>query len=325
MAKFKKAEKAKQKLRLALYGPSGAGKTYTALRIAKGLGGKVAVVDTEHGSASKYADRFEFDAADLGKKTIEEYVETLNAARGEYDVVIIDSLSHAWQELLEEIDRIKNNSRHKGNQWSAWSEGTPKQKELIEAILSFPGHVIATMRSATAWDQEKGNDGKMKPVRIGLKPEQGKGIEYEFDLLVEMSVDHVALVQKDRTGKFQDQTIDKPGEEFGRELAEWLSVGADAPTPPAPSPVAGKEAANGVIGYAREVDGASDLDALSALTEKRGAWVARLEPKWQAVARAVEDRAAAEVAGGTYTAPAEVRDGLAFVDKHVRAASKAAE
>jgi hypothetical protein len=101
----------------------------------------------------------------------------------------------------------------------------------VDALLSYPGHVIATMRSKTEWLVETDSKGKQRPVRVGLAPEQGKGIEYEFDLLLELSPDHVGRVIKDRTGRFQDQLIDRPDESFGRELAEWLSPEAVAEKP----------------------------------------------------------------------------------------------
>ncbi len=225
---FKKAVKSQAKLRAALFGPSGAGKTFSALAIASGMGKRVAFIDSERGSASKYADRFDFDVLDLEEKSIDSYVEAIaEAGQAGYDVLIIDSLSHAWQELLEQIDKLAN-AKYRGNTWSAWSEGTPKQHKLVDAILDFPGHLLATMRSKTEWQTEQGNGGKSKPVRVGLSPEQGKGIEYEFDLLLELSTDHIANVIKDRTGKFQDKLIDKPGKQFGEQLVAWLNEGAPA-------------------------------------------------------------------------------------------------
>ena len=219
---FTKATKASAKLRAALFGPSGAGKTFTALRIAAGLGGAIAVIDTERGSASKYADRFGFDVLDLEHAGIPSYQGAIEAAaQAGYPVLVIDSLSHGWQELLQEIDRLAA-AKYRGNTWSAWSEGTPKQRALVEAILTYPGHVIATMRSKTEWSIEADGKGRQKPVRVGLAPEQGKGIEYEFDLLLELSPDHIGRVIKDRTGKFQDELLDKPGEDFGQALAAWL-------------------------------------------------------------------------------------------------------
>jgi len=220
---FAKATKEKAKLRLAIFGPSGAGKTFTSLSIAKGLGGKVALIDTERHSASKYADRFTFDVADLDKPTVDNYRAFIEQAK-DYDVLIIDSLTHGWKDLLAEVDKIAN-AKFRGNTWSAWSEGTPKQNAMVDAILSFPGHVIATMRSKTEWSIEQTDRGKTKPVRVGLAPEQGKGIEYEFDMLLEMSVDNIGHVIKDRTGKFHDEIIDKPGEELGKELKTWLNTG----------------------------------------------------------------------------------------------------
>ncbi len=217
---FKRATKQGTKLRAAIFGPSGSGKTFSALRIAKGIGGRVAVIDTERRTASKYSDRFEFDVCDLDDRSIDGYINAINEAR-DYDVLIIDSLTHGWQELLTEIDKLAK-AKYRGNTWSAWSEGTPKQRELVDALYASPCHIIASIRSKTEW-QTANENGKMKPIRVGLAPEQGKGIEYEFDLLLELSTDHIATVIKDRTGRFQDQLIDKPDEAFGRDLAAWLS------------------------------------------------------------------------------------------------------
>lgn len=222
---FTKATKTKAKLRAAIFGPAGAGKTYTSLSIATGMGGKIALIDSERGSANKYADRFDFDIAELDVKNIDAYVEVINQAVGCYDVLIIDSLSHAWNELLEEVEKIAK-AKYRGNTWSAWSEGNPKQKKLVDALLSFPGHIIATMRSKTEW-QTSTENGKIKPTRVGLSPEQGKGIEYEFDLLIELNTDHMGNIIKDRTGKFQDVIIDKPSVDFGKQLVEWLNTGED--------------------------------------------------------------------------------------------------
>ena len=242
---FTKATKQRALLRQALFGPSGSGKTFTALRIATGMGGKIAFIDTERGSASKYADRFDFDVLELPGFDIDTYVDAINAAAasGQYPNLIIDSLSHGWKELLDEIDKLAK-TKYRGNTWSAWSEGTPKQSRLVNAILNYPGHVIATMRTKTEWTTEVTQNGKSKPVRVGLAPEQGKGIEYEFDLLVELTTDHIATVIKDRTGKFQDKIIEKPGESFGAELVAWLNDGAERTKPvpkakkPQPKPAA---------------------------------------------------------------------------------------
>lgn len=232
---FVKATKEQAKLRLALFGPSGSGKTYTSLRIATGMGGPIALVDSERRTARKYSDRFDFAVEELADKSIEAYCKVIReAGEGKFNVLIIDSLSHAWQELLMDIDKLAA-TKFRGNTWSAWSEGTPKQRKLVDTLLDSPCHIIATMRSKTEWVQETGHNGKAKPVKVGLAPEQGKGIEYEFDMLMELTTEHVATVSKDRTGQFQDKMIEKPDEKFGEELKAWLESGTPAAKPAKPS------------------------------------------------------------------------------------------
>ena len=223
MSKFTKATKKQAKLRLALFGVSGSGKTYSALRIAKGLGGNIAVIDTENHTACKYSDRFDFDVCECEKASINNLMTLLSDA-SEYDVLIIDSLTHAWDELLDEVNRIAK-TKFGGNSWSAWSEGTPKQRAFIKALLDFKGHLIVTMRSETTWEVQENDKGKKVPVRIGTAPKQGKSIEYEFDMLINLSQDHTAHVLKDRTGKYQDECLELLDENLGKELGEWLSVG----------------------------------------------------------------------------------------------------
>ncbi len=227
---FNEATRNNLYLRCALFGPSGCGKTMTALRIAKGIaekmGSRFAVIDTEARSASKYADRISFDVENLTDKSIDAYLAAMDECiKAGYKVLVIDSLSHAWRELTEEVDRISQHSTNK-NTFTAWGKVAPKQKQLIDAILNFPGHLIATMRSKTEWVISENRNGKLAPEKMGLAPEQGKGIEYEFDLLIEMNQHHQASVTKDRTGKFQDSVIDKPGEDFGCSLYDWLTGNA---------------------------------------------------------------------------------------------------
>ena len=226
---FAKAERTQLYLRCALFGPSGSGKTMTGLRMAKGIAEKMgvpfAVIDTEARSASKYADRIPFDVDNLDNKTVDHYIASMNdAAKAGYKVLFIDSLSHGWRELTEEVDRITLSSTSK-NSVLSWAKVSPKQKRFINAILNYPGHVIVTMRSKTEWLIGEGKDGKTVPQKLGLAPEQGKGIEYEFDLLIEMDQNHFATITKDRTGKYQDAVIEKPGEDFGVALYEWLMSG----------------------------------------------------------------------------------------------------
>jgi hypothetical protein len=235
---FKKAVKTKSRLRLAIDGISGSGKTYTALAIASGMGGPVALIDSEHGSASLYADRFEFDTVDLMEFQIENYIDALNAAaKSGYPVVIIDSTSHAWDALVERVDQIANNMKGGNTSFRAWAQGTPLQKQFIEAMLNYPGHIIVTCRSKTEYSIDKNADGKTEINKVGLAAVQRQGFEYEMTMAMTMDASHTGHVTKDRTGKFQDKYIKKPGKEFGEQLIAWLNEGA-APLPQTQTPPA---------------------------------------------------------------------------------------
>jgi hypothetical protein len=226
---FQQATKKEAKAKIALFGPTGAGKTFTALRIATGIankiGSKIAVIDTERGRASKYSNRFTFDVNTPETPDIQT-MKTLikDAVDNGYKVIIIDSGSHAWKELVKEMDALAN-AKYRGNTFTAWSQGTPKQEEFVNEILKADAHIIFTMRSKMQYEVQVGENGKTKPVKIGLAPIQGKEIEYEFDLLMEMDQSHTAFFSKDNTGKYQDQSIHLPGEELGEALLEWLSEG----------------------------------------------------------------------------------------------------
>lgn len=245
---LKPATKKNSKLRTALYGPAGAGKTYGALRIASGIGGRIAFIDSERKTACKYAGLFTFDVNELDDRSVESYIAAIQeAVDGGYSVLIIDSISHAWQELLQEIDLLAN-TQFNGNRWAAWAKGTPLQHRFVDAMLTAPIHIIATMRAKTEW--EKGDGGK--PKRVGLAPEQRGGIEFEFDQLIQLSQDNTAFVEKDRSGKFQGKVMQNIDERFGADLAHWLSDGEVLPPPAkkpaaatAPSEAPGQRAASG--------------------------------------------------------------------------------
>lgn len=223
MSMFQEAKRHARKLRCAIYGLSGGGKTFTSLAIASGMGNKIALIDTERHSSELYSDKFKFDVANVEIPTVENMVQVIKeAANAKYEVLIIDSLSHSWDELLAEVEKIAN-AQFRGNTWSAWQKGTPKQKQLIGSILDFPGHIIVTMRADTEWATERDQNGKNKPVKLGLKPNQRKGIEYEFDLVLNINQDHIATVEKARYEPFQDMIIEKPGKEFGKKLNEFLN------------------------------------------------------------------------------------------------------
>lgn len=239
--KFEKAERKKAKLRLALTGPSGSGKTYGALQIAKGLGGKVAMIDTEKGSGSLYSDMLQFDVLELGPPfTPERFTEAVKAAEDAgYDLLIIDSITHEWSgkggclELVDEVARAK----YKGNSWSAWNDITPRHRDFLDALLRSPLHIIATMRSKTETAQTE-EGGRKRVVKLGMKAEQRDGAEYEFTTVLDIVHDgHYALASKDRTGLFTDKDPKQITPETGKILLQWLAKGEEpAPAVAEPEP-----------------------------------------------------------------------------------------
>ncbi|MFA6064004.1 MAG: ATP-binding protein [Gallionella sp.] len=237
MAEFRKAERKKAKLRCGISGPSGSGKTFSALLLAFGLGGKIAMIDTENGSGDLYADLGEYDVLPIKSPfTTDKYIEGIKAAeKAGYSTIIIDSLSHAWSGeggLLDQQGKIADSGR--GNSYTAWRTITPKHNALVEAMLQSSCHIVATVRSKTEYVIEKNDKGKDVPRKVGMAPIQREGMEYEFTVFFDLSIEHVASTSKDRTSLFDGQYF-KPSRESGEKLLAWLISGADAP-PPAGEP-----------------------------------------------------------------------------------------
>ncbi|OZC80236.1 hypothetical protein CH274_13455 [Rhodococcus sp. 06-418-5] len=224
---FEDATKAEAKARIALAGPPGSGKTYTALSLAFGLGKNVVVVDTERGSASKYVGengwQFKrFNAVSYSPKSL---VEILGAASGEgFDVLILDSWSHYWEGtdgMLEQVDRRKSGS----NTFSGWKEARPDERRMIDALLSFPGHLIVTLRSKVEYAVEENDRGKKVPVKVGLKPIQRDGVEYEFDVVGDLDLNNTLTISKTRLSSLAKRSIQEPGLELAAEIRAWLEDG----------------------------------------------------------------------------------------------------
>lgn len=227
---FQKAQRKQAKLRLALTGASGSGKTFGALQIAKGLGKKIAVIDTEKGSASLYSDLVDFDVLELTEPyTPERYIQAMQlAADAGYEVLIIDSITHEWNGsggCLEIVDAVARTT-YRNNSYAAWNEVTPRHRRFIDAMLSLGAHLIVTMRSKTDAAQVEEN-GRKKVVKLGMKSEQRDGIEYEFTTVLDLIHDgHLATPSKDRTNLFKDPAV--LSEEVGKKLLEWLDSGIPA-------------------------------------------------------------------------------------------------
>lgn len=228
-----RATKCRAKLRLGMSGPAGSGKTYSALLIADGLGGRIGLIDTEHGSGDLYADLLAegYDVLQLSPPfTPARYIEAIHTMeQAGIATIIVDSLSHAWSGEGGSLDRHGKIADRSGNSWQAWRQVTPEHNALVEALLQSPCHVIATMRAKTEYVQEKDERSGRQIVRkIGLAPVMRDGIEYEFTIFMELDSQHLAHVGKDRTQLF-DGMIIKPDRDTGRELLAWLDSGAQQP------------------------------------------------------------------------------------------------
>src|SRR5580658_4141125 len=226
--RFRKAVKHGAKLRFAVCGPSGSGKTYTLLQLATELGGPIALLDTEHGSASKYADIFEFDVLELQSYDPLRLIEIIDeAAEKQYRVLCVDSLSHFWVGKDGELDKVDRAARHMQtpNSFAAWKQVTPIHNALIDKIISAPLHVLVSMRSKTEWILDRDDRGKTVPRKVGLAPVMRDGIEYEFDVCGEMDQDNTLHITKSRCPKLSGGLFPKPGRELADVLKEWLGTG----------------------------------------------------------------------------------------------------
>jgi hypothetical protein len=192
----------------------------------------VAVIDTEHGSASKYADMFEFDTLQLTNFHPQHYIDGIRAAEeAGYSVILVDSLSHAWEgeggvlQLHEEATKRQRAE----NSYTAWRDVTPIHRDLVEAILQSKCHVIVTMRSKMDYVQTKGDDGRTTIKKVGMAPVQRQGMEYEFDIVADLDVDHNMVISKTRCFAIADQVVSKPTAAWFGAIKVWLGEGAPAP------------------------------------------------------------------------------------------------
>lgn len=235
---LRKATRQKAKVRIGLSGPSGSGKTYSALLIAAGMApmDKVAVIDTENGSADLYSHLGDYSVITLqAPYAPERYVQAIEECQAAgMEVIIIDSVSHEWDGkggCLESNDLL-GQTRFKGNNWAAWSVTTPRHQKFIEAITSSPCHIITTARSKT--DTIQTEDKKVK--KIGLKEIQREG--FEFELTVNFTLDregHYAMASKDRTAMFSELDPFKITKETGKMIMDWANSGVEPLPPPPPA------------------------------------------------------------------------------------------
>jgi hypothetical protein len=235
---LQKATRKKSKLRLNISGPSGSGKTYSALLMAYGLvgdWGKIAVIDTENGSASLYEHLGAFLTIDLQEPfSPERYIEAINACvAGGMQCIILDSSSHEWSGAggCIEINEKLAQSKFKGNTWSAWSQTTPRHDAFVQRVLQCPVHVITCTRSKM--ETVMTDDKKVK--KLGMKDIQREGWEYELTVSLNLDRDtHTAIASKDRTELFEGKDPFVISEATGKLIKEWCEKGIEIELPTAP-------------------------------------------------------------------------------------------
>lgn len=227
---LRKATRQKSKIRLGLSAPAGGGKTYSAILIAKGLAkgdlSKVAVIDTENGSADLYSNLGEYNVLPLeAPYTPENYVKAIRICEeAGMDVIIIDSITHEWD---GKGGILEIHSAMTGNSFTNWASLTPRHQKFIDAIVSSKSHIITTVRRKQDYEMTKDGNGKMVIEKAGLKEITREGFEYELTCNINLDMAHMATASKDRTGLFMDQPAFVPDESTGKLILDWCENGVE--------------------------------------------------------------------------------------------------
>ncbi|WP_293302309.1 AAA family ATPase [Pedobacter sp. UBA4863] len=218
---LQKAQRKKTKIKMAIQGSSGSGKTYSSLLLAYGLckdWTKIGVIDTENGSADLYSHLGEFNCVTLqAPYSPENYIQAIDlCVKSNIEVIIIDSISHCWDYLLE------LHSNMTGNSFTNWGKINPKQNAFINAILKADAHVISNMRVKQDYVLTQ-KEGKYVPEKIGLKAVQREGVDYEFTIVFDINSKHKANCTKDRTNLFLNQPEFIINSDIGAKILKWCN------------------------------------------------------------------------------------------------------
>lgn len=225
---LQQASRRKAKIKLCLQSPSGGCKTYSALLIAYGLcndWSKIAIIDTENKSADLYDHLGKYYVLPLtAPYTPERYIDAVQTClQAGIQVVIIDSLSHEWEGTGGVLETHGNMA---GNSFTNWAKITPRHNAFVQYLLQSDIHIIATIRSKQDYVLAEKN-GKQVPEKVGLRGIQREGLDYEFTLVLELNMKHMAVATKDRTGLFMDKPEFLPTASTGRLIAQWCNHGID--------------------------------------------------------------------------------------------------
>lgn len=274
---FHKATKTQAKLRLALAGLAGSGKTYSALSIATGIAkrmretgqstGRIAVLDTEHESASLYADHFDFDTCPIDNHSPRTYVESIREAEAAgYDILIIDSLSHAWAGKNGALEQKDSAALRSGNSWTAWRDITPMHNALVDAMLASRMHIVATMRTKMEYIQTTEN-GKTKIEKVGLAAIQREGMEYEFTIVGDMDLSNTMRISKTRLAGVlaPGEVFERPGESFAAKAYGWMMSGEAPASRSDPAEPVVRQSVDDGVATLNAIGKAASLDELEQM------------------------------------------------------------
>lgn len=266
---LRQSERRQAKIKIGLQGCAGGGKTYSSLLLAKGLTNgdfsKVAIIDTENGSADLYAHLGTYNVLSLAPPfTPENYIKAIDVCENAgMEVIILDSISHCWDELLDFHSKLA------GNSFTNWAKVTPRQKAFVDKILQANAHMIATMRTKQDYVLNQ-KDGKFIPEKVGLKSVQRDGLDYEFTLVFDVDIKHFAVSSKDRTGLFMGKPDFIISESTGKEILDWCNAGEQAgEAPKKDTPVTSPNSATSINVGANNLPQIDPKEAFEC-TEKKG-------------------------------------------------------
>jgi hypothetical protein len=297
----KKAKRQRRPLKINLEGVSGSGKTFTALRLAfamrrAGIGSRVVVADSENDSAGLYdgvkidGEAWQYDVCPMPpeKQNPAGYTEAYDfLVKQGFDIVIGDSLTHAWYGAQEIVDRYA--SANKNDKFGGWAKVTPQQRAMLATLTDTRAHFIGTMRVKAEYEKVMNErTGREQMKKVGTKTDQREGAEYEFDCVARLDkgsipTEHVILIEKVRGCTAMDgATGVNPGPEFWRPLFDWW-LSADAP------------ALFDTSEAEREIDAAPSLDALKVTFETvyKNIWKKLTPDQQAALTKRKDDRKAA--------------------------------
>jgi hypothetical protein len=224
---LKKSNRSAARIRVALQGTSGSGKSYSSLLLGYGLTKdwtKIAVIDTENKSAHLYSHLGDYFVLNLSAPfTPERYIEAIDTCENAgMEVIIIDSISHEWEGDGGILDM---HSQLAGNSFTNWSKLTPRHNSLVQKIIASNSHIIATVRSKQDYVITEKN-GKLAPEKVGMKGVQRDGLEYDFTIFFELDIYNNATSTKDRTQLFNPRIPLKIDISTGTKILEWCNSGS---------------------------------------------------------------------------------------------------